>query len=169
MNLNQDMKRVIIVRHAKAVPYGYDNDFTRDLSDRGERDSKAIGNELQKMGVQPDMFISSPAKRAIKTARNFANSLNFDQSLIVENEDIYDGLTTTGFIELNHRLPETAQIVFFFGHNPGFHYFVSNLATDFYGDMPTCSTVAIDFDVTGWPQVKARTGKVAFHLVPRDL
>lgn len=28
------MKRVIIVRHGKAVPYGYDDDFNRDLQDR---------------------------------------------------------------------------------------------------------------------------------------
>jgi phosphohistidine phosphatase len=42
------MKRVIIVRHAKAVPYGYDDDFTRDLTGRGVNDAGRIGNELKK-------------------------------------------------------------------------------------------------------------------------
>ena len=163
------MKRVIIVRHAKSVPYGYDDDFNRDLSDRGEKDARNIGIELQKMGIIPDVMVSSPARRALKTARHIAQSLNFDLKQIIENEDIYDGLTTAGFVELINQLPETAQTAFFFGHNPGFHYFVSNLAHDFVGDMPTCSTLAIDFDVEEWSQVKARSGKVAFHLVPRDL
>ena len=29
------MKQIVIVRHAKAVPYGYEDDFNRDLTERG--------------------------------------------------------------------------------------------------------------------------------------
>ena len=160
------MKRVIIVRHAKAVPYGYDMDFDRELTDRGEKDAGNIGRELKKRGIAPDLMISSPAARALKTARIFAENLGFESGQIQEKMDIYEGLTTSEFISLVHQLPGSVQTVFLFGHNPGFHYLVTNLLEHFWGEMPTCSTVAIDFQVENWQQLQARSGKLAFQLVP---
>lgn len=163
------MKRIIIVRHGKAVPYGYDDDFTRDLRERGKDDAKLVSRELMKRGITPDAIISSPAKRALKTARIFAENLDFKKKNIIEKQDIYDGLTTNEFLELIRDLPEKNETVFFFGHNPGFYYFVSNLLENFYSDMPTTSTVGIDFSVDSWKKVEARTGKQAFHLTPKIL
>ena len=161
------MKRVVIVRHGKAVPYGYDDDFSRDLRDRGKSDAKIISSELQEQEIFPDLIISSPAKRALKTARIFAENLNFNKKNIVEKQEIYDGLTTSEFLEIIQELPSNIETVFFFGHNPGFYYFVSNLLKEFYGDMPTTSTVGIDFPIESWEEVEARTGELAFHLIPK--
>jgi phosphohistidine phosphatase len=160
------MKRVLIVRHAKAVPYGYDDDFTRNLTDRGMNDAQRIGKELKKMGITSDKMISSPANRAIQTATIFAENLDFNKTQIVEIENLYEGMTTSGFIGLINNLTEELQTVFFFGHNPSFQYFVNNLLERFNDDMPTCSTVAIDFNVDSWKKVEARSGKKAFQLIP---
>lgn len=160
------MKRLIIVRHAKAVPYGYDDDFSRDLTERGVNDAERIGKELKIIGVTPDSVISSPANRALQTARIFAETLGFDKKKIVEIENIYYGLTTSEFLNLIKELPETANTAFFFGHNPSFEYFVHNLLEQFNADMPTCSTVAIDFNVDTWKKVGSRSGKRAFQLIP---
>ena len=161
------MKRVVIVRHAKSVPYGYDDDFNRDLSSRGKNDATLVSSELKKRNIFPDAMISSPAKRAIKTARIFAENLGFDKNNIREEEDIYDGQTTSAFLEMIQQVPENAETVYIFGHNPGFHYFVSNLLNYFGGDMPTCSTVGIDFETDSWKNVEARKGKKAFQLIPK--
>jgi len=161
------MKRVVIVRHAKAVPYGYDDDFTRDLTDRGVNDAQRIGEELKKMGILPDAMISSPANRAIQTALIFAENLEFSKKMIAEIDNLYNGLTTSEFLDLIKKLPDTNQTAFFFGHNPSFHYFTNNLLERFYDDMPTCSTVAIDFNVDSWKKVEARSGRKAFQLVPK--
>ena len=161
------MKRVVIIRHAKSVHYGYDDDFNRDLSSRGKSDAAIIGSELKKRNIKPDVMISSPAKRAIKTARIFAEQLDFERNKIIEKQDIYDGQTTSEFVEMIQNLPESASNVFIFGHNPGFYYFVGNLLVSFHDDMPTCSTVAIDFKVNSWSEIEARTGKLAFQLIPR--
>ena len=161
------MKQVVIVRHGKSVPFGYDDDFSRDLRERGKNDAEKISRELHTKGIKPDTIISSPAKRAIKTARIFAENLNFNKNDIVQIKDIYDGLTTHEFLELINNLPEITETAFFFGHNPGFYYFVNNLLGNFDGDMPTCSTVAINFDVDSWGEIEARTGNLAFQLVPR--
>lgn len=161
------MKRVVIVRHAKAVPYGYDDDFSRDLKDRGYKDAKLVSEELGKLGIKPDGMISSPAKRAIKTARIFAKHLGFDEKNIREVADIYDGLTTSEFVDLIQSLDDNLQTVFFFGHNPDFHIFTGNLLKSYHDDMPTCATVGIDFPVETWKQAEARTGENAFRLIPK--
>lgn len=161
------MKQVVIVRHAKAVPYGYENDFERELTDRGEKDAGNIGRDLKRKGISPDIMISSPAARALKTAQIFAENLGFEKSRIQEVSDIYDGLTTSEFLHLIHQLPESAETAFFFGHNPGFHYLATNMSENFRGDMPTCSTVVISFEVDSWQKVEARKGELAFQLVPR--
>lgn len=163
------MKRVVVVRHAKSVHYGYDDDFNRDLSDRGKKDARLVSSELARKGILPDIMVSSPAKRAIKTARIYAENLNFEKKEILEVEDIYDGLTTSEFIELINKFPGNVNTGFIFGHNPGFHYFVSNLLPSFGGDMPTCSTVGIDFEVNTWGEVEARAGILAFQFVPKML
>ena len=118
------MKRVVIVRHAKSVPYGYEDDFNRNLIERGEKDATKISSELQQRGIKIDLMVSSPAKRALKTAHIFAENLGFDKNKISEVKDIYDGMTTSQFLKLIHELRESAETVFFFGHNPDFHYFV---------------------------------------------
>src|SRR5690606_9515651 len=109
----------------------------------------------------------SPANRAIQTALIFAENMGVNKNELVEIEDIYHGLTTSEFLDVIKKLPESTKTAFFFGHNPGFHYFVNNLLEKFYDDMPTCSTIAIDFNVDSWKKVEARSGKKAFQLVPR--
>ncbi len=161
------MKQIVIVRHGKAVPFGYENDFNRDLRDRGKNDAALIGKELKDRNVIPDLIVSSPAKRALKTARIFADHLDYPQNKIHEEQDIYDGMSTSEFIEFVQELPESAETVFFFGHNPGFYYFAANLLKEFRSDMPTTSTVGINLNVDDWSKVEARNGDLAFHLMPR--
>ncbi len=161
------MKHLVLIRHAKSTPYGYEDDFNRDLSERGNKDAKLISTELNTKGILPDIMISSPAKRAIKTAGIFAENLGLNKKTIKKVQEIYTGMTTSEFLGLINDLPDNAGTVFIFGHNPGFYYCTSNLLQKFKDDMPTCSTVGIDFDVDSWKNVTARSGLKAFQLIPR--
>ena len=163
------MKRVIIVRHAKSVPYGYDNDFYRDLTDKGENDAEKISERLKSLGVNPELVIASPATRAMHTATIFCQNLGYDQAKIRQEEVFYEGLTTQSFIDMLQALPDTVQTVFVFGHNPTVYYLAYNLVKYFNSDMPTCSTVAIDFPVEKWTEVSARVGQLAFQLTPKSI
>jgi phosphohistidine phosphatase len=163
------MKRIIIVRHAKAVPYGYEDDFNRDLQERGKNDAKRVSLECKKWGVVPDIMISSPAKRALKTARIFAETLDYEKNQIAINEDIYEGMTTGEFIDLIRSLPENAGTAFFFGHNPGFFYYVTHLLKHYHEELPTCATIGIDFSVEKWEQVSARNGDMSLRITPKML
>ena len=160
------MKRIIIVRHAKAVPYGYEDDFNRDLTDRGKRDAALVSGELKNRGIAPDMMISSPAKRALKTARIFAGNLGISHDSIQENDDFYPGLVLQSFLSFIHLLPADKGNVIFFGHNPGFYNYTAGLLKRFEFDMPTCSTIGINFDVEKWKDIELRSGTLAFRIIP---
>jgi phosphohistidine phosphatase len=163
------MKRVIIVRHAKSVPYGYDDDFSRDLAERGITDAEKISLRLREMGVFPDLVIASPATRTMHTAAIYCQTLGYDVVSIRREVVFYEGLTTQEFVELLRELPEKFQTVFVFGHNPTVYYLVYNLVKYFNSDMPTCSTVALDFEVQTWKDVSARGAKMAFQFTPKSV
>jgi phosphohistidine phosphatase len=163
------MKRVIIVRHAKSVPYGYDQDFHRDLTDRGIHDAEKISTQLKETGIVPDLVMASPAVRTMHTANIFCKNLGYDVESIRQEPEFYEGATTQDFIDVFQQLPEDVQTVFVFGHNPSVYYLVTNLLKYFNADMPTCSTVAVDFPVVKWAEVIARGGKLAFHLTPKSM
>lgn len=163
------MKRVVIVRHAKSVPYGYDKDFYRDLTERGISDAEKISSKLSGMGISPELVLASPATRTMHTATIFCRNLGYNPALIRQDEVIYEGMTTQSFVELLQSLPESVQTVFVFGHNPTVYYLVYNLVKYFNSDMPTCSTVALDFQVEKWTEVSARIGQLAFQLTPKTV
>jgi phosphohistidine phosphatase len=163
------MKRLVVVRHAKAEQGGYDHDFSRSLTERGSDDAYRIANELVEREIRPDRIIASPAKRALTTARIFAEELGFDKTRIQEKKQLYFDLSNNQFIEMIQNVSDEASTVFVFGHNPFMYYIANHLCNDFMGDMPTCSTVVIDFAIDSWNQLKAHQGKLNVHLYPSAL
>ena len=80
------MKTLFLIRHAKsnwadaALP-----DKDRPLNDRGQRDAPKMGERLAKRAVKPDLILSSPATRALKTAEIIAKTLDYRRKDIVVN------------------------------------------------------------------------------------
>ncbi len=162
------MKRVVIVRHAKAVPYGYDDDFNRKLRPSGKEDAAVLSEELKTIGIAPGLIISSPARRAYSTAKVYAKTYEYPKEKIRKEEDLYEGLTTSDFIEMLNDLNDKHDTVFVFGHNPTVHYLVNNLVRVFNSDTPTCSTAVIQFETNKWAEVSSREGQLIHHLKPRN-
>jgi len=95
--------------------------------------------------------------------------LGYDLKTIRQEEDFYEAATTQGFLDVIQQLPEEVQTVFIFGHNPPISYLVYNLVKSFNGEMPTCSTVGINFPVDKWSEVASHGGKVDFQYVPKSM
>ena len=67
-----EVKTLLIIRHAKSSwDIGTLNDFDRSLNDRGKRDAPMMAKRLIDKTIMIDAFVSSPAKRAKKTAEWF--------------------------------------------------------------------------------------------------
>src|SRR5688572_28096927 len=84
------MKTIYIVRHAKSSWSNPDQaDFERGLNDRGKRDAPRMGKRLKEKNVHPDLMVSSPAKRALSTAKRMAEILNYPKEKIKPDRLLY--------------------------------------------------------------------------------
>ncbi|HUN77699.1 MAG TPA: phosphoglycerate mutase family protein [Solirubrobacteraceae bacterium] len=61
-------RQLWLLRHADAEPHGTRPDSDRRLTPRGERQSRAAGRALARMGVTFDAALASPKERALRTA-----------------------------------------------------------------------------------------------------
>ena len=160
------MKRVIIVRHAKSVSYGYDQDYDRTLTERGEEDAEKISQKLKSINIAPDFVIASPAVRTTQTSWIFCNNLGYDAKNILFEKKLYSGKTSENFLSMLRELEDDKKTVMVVGHNPTVYYYLNYLLRDFTDDVPTCSTIGIDFDVESWDKIRPRTGEISFRFIP---
>jgi phosphohistidine phosphatase len=160
------MKRVILVRHAKSISYGYDQDFDRTLTERGEEDALKISQELKKLEIHPDVMIASPAVRTTQTAVIFADTLGYSKKMIRFEKKLFSGKTSENFLVMLQELEDDKETVIVVGHNPTVYYYMLFLMGNFYEDVPTCSTVGIDFDTDSWSKIREKQGKMAFRFIP---
>jgi phosphohistidine phosphatase len=160
------MKRLILVRHAKTISHGYDQDYDRTLTDRGEDDAHTISLELQKLNIRPDLIIASPAVRASQTAWIYADALGYPKETILYEKKLYSGKTQENFLAMLQEMEDEKETIMVFGHNPSIYYYMHYLIREFTDDVPTCSTVAIDFEIDSWSKLRDHQGKIAFRLIP---
>ncbi|HWS00642.1 MAG TPA: histidine phosphatase family protein [Prolixibacteraceae bacterium] len=160
------MKRVIMVRHAKTISYGYDQDYDRTLTERGQNDAERISHEMVKTGIIPDLIISSPAVRTTQTTRIFAGNSGYPSGDVRYDKKIYSGMTTSSFIHMLRELEDHHTTVMVVGHNPTMYYFIDYLLPGFSLDVPTCSTIVIEFDIGKWADLKDHSGKMTHRWIP---
>ena len=160
------MRILTLVRHAKSSwDYPELSDFERPLNSRGRKDAPALATKLRKAGVKPDRLISSPATRAITTARLFAEELNISFDDIVLNPHIYEASAWT-LMHMVRSLLDLDDDVMLFGHNPGISHFARQLADCPFDEMPTCASVRIELAVKSWARIKPGAGKVLRYDFP---
>lgn len=160
------MKRVIIVRHAKTIQYGYDQDYDRTLTDRGEDHAERISLELFKTGIRPDLIISSPAVRTTQTTKIFAKNLGYPTGSVRYDKKLYSGMLTTSFIRMLQEVDDQHTTVMVVGHNPTVYNYLDALLPNFSLDVPTCSTVVIEFDIDNWSELSDYSGKMVYRWIP---
>ena len=162
------MLRLTLVRHAKSSWNDPSMaDFERPLNDRGRRDAPVMAARAGAMRRRPDHLVSSPALRAISTARTFAGALGFSEDDIRLEPRIYDASPQT-LIELVRELEPAARHAMLFGHNPGFSELACWLATCPFHELPTCGIASLELQISGWRELGPGCGRLAAFLYPKD-
>jgi len=162
------MKTLVLVRHAKS---SWDapglSDFDRPLNERGKKDAPEMAERLKEKGLKPDVFLSSPAKRARRTARYFAEAFGVEKEAIVFEEDLYMA-TEEAFLKAVRGRRDGQDTVVLFAHNPGITEFANTLSNVRIDDMPTCSMFAVAADVKSWEDFLAGEKKFLFFDYPKN-
>ena len=137
-------KSVLYIRHAKSSwdHFGI-SDLERPLNERGNKTAPRMAEliHLRYPDSHP-MILSSPAMRAIQTAKYFA--IEFKQS--VDNIRVHEGLYSgdeSNYLECLTELSDDIELVFVFGHNPTIESLVAKFVNAYHGLVPTLSLIHI--------------------------
>jgi phosphohistidine phosphatase len=161
------MKTLYLVRHAKSSWKEVNLlDIDRPLNSRGKRDAPFMGKLLYEKGIEPDVLISSPAKRTRMTAAAFAEALDYPKTRIKINPKIYEADVSDLFLIIKHW-NDDIDAVMLFGHNLCYTDFANLYAKPHLDNVPTTGVVAIDFQVNKWEDITAKNGEVAFFEYPK--
>ena len=169
------MRRLLLLRHAKAVPLTRGDDFERALTESGRADALRIGQYIADCGLTPDRALYSGAARTRETFEIVASA--FAKPIEAEAQNALYEATRFLIVGLLRELPASARAHLVVGHNPGMAD-VANLlsgegaASDrlrLASKFPTGSLAVIAFDKPDWSDLAPGAGRLEKFVIPADL
>jgi phosphohistidine phosphatase len=161
------MKQLILVRHAKS-DWGDPSldDIDRPLNGRGKRDAPLMAERLKERDIKIDAFISSPAKRAKKTACIFAEAYKRKKDHVVFRDELY-GAAEKVFFDVIKNAGNDNNCIAIFSHNPGITDFANLLTETRIDNIPTCGVFAIKADCKKWKDFEEAKKEFWFFDYPK--
>jgi phosphohistidine phosphatase len=161
------MKTLLLVRHAKS---SWDQpgltDFERPLNERGKRDAPEMGRRMKER-IAIDLFVSSPAKRAKKTAKIFAEAYGVDKEDILFIEELYSASPDT-FAEVVASIQDKYNTIAVFSHNPGITDYANSLTNTRIDNIPTSAVFAVQAHTDNWKDFAAAEKTFLFFDFPKN-
>ena len=122
------MRRLILLRHAKAEPRAAgEDDFDRALAPRGREDAVIVAQALAADGLAPDLALVSPARRTTETwisAREAFPPIRTELA-----PDLYDAVPEAIRAAID-AAADSCDTMIVVGHNPGMHEVAVELLID---------------------------------------
>lgn len=107
---------LIIMRHAKAEPFGDKGDSERELTDKGLKRAKAVGKGIESLGLVPDQISCSSVTRTRQTLDRMLKTFG-DKPIVDYRISLYDGGVQAVFDELAHVKAKN-RVFMIVGHEP---------------------------------------------------
>lgn len=158
------MKKLLLIRHAKATHQPGYVDFERPLKPSGLQDAAIMAGRLKEHGVVPQILVSSPALRTLATANVIVQHLGLAKP--EEIKGIYEA-ESTDLISIINEMDARHNFVGLVGHNPAIEqvlYLLSGQAKD----VPPGALGLIEFDTDDWATVRINSGKLTYYDSPKD-
>lgn len=142
------------------------DDFNRPLNERGKHDAPAMAKILVNDHLKIDAFVSSPAKRALKTAKLFIREFQQPEERIILFPDLYNAPVQV-FYTLAKSLDNSFNTVAIFAHNPGITEFLNSLTSFRIDEMPTCGVAGIKIHTDKWEDFEIASREYWFFKAPK--
>ena len=161
------IKTLYIVRHGKSS-WDYENisDIDRPLKLRGIRNAYEMARRLKIDCNVPELFISSPANRALHTASIFLNVYELSYSNLQVDERLY-GSGLSEILEVVKSQHPTVNKLMIFGHNPDFSELASTFAKNSFVNLPTCGIAIFEFKCSLWEEISKENLENEYYDFPK--
>ena len=104
------------------------------------------------------MIISSPANRAMQTAKRAAHKLDFPEDLIVYYRELYTA-DEDDMLDIIQQVDDSCKILMAVGHNPTLLHLANNLAPESISSLPPGGIIVIEFPKGfSWADIKHGSG-----------
>ena len=162
------LKQLFIIRHAKSSwgTLGL-NDFDRPLNERGNRDAPMMAKRLWNRNIHLDAIVTSPANRAMSTARYFSAENHLNEQQWVEIPSLYHAPASRFYDVIQKDLPDNWNTVALFSHNPGITDFVNSTGLLRLDNMPTTGIFGISVETAHWKDFRTATKSFLFFDYPK--
>lgn len=165
------MLTLFLCRHAKS---SWDepglSDKERPLNPRGKIDAPLMGKMLKNNDEKADLCISSPARRALKTAKLIADEINYSRNKIITETRLYMA-DIDDFIEVieeyGDKNGDNNKSIMLFSHNYGITEFANFISASEIDNIPTCGIVKIRFKCRQWKNIRKEKGKAEYFIYPK--
>lgn len=158
------MKKLLLIRHAKAVHDTAYNDFERPLKHSGMRGATAMAERIERGSMVPQLLVTSPSIRTLATANIFSEQLKLPRPK--EDQRIYDARQQT-LLDVINEFPDDHDFIGLVGHNPGIcqmiHYFTGEFL-----DVPPGAVALVTFEVDEWKLLTNDSGRLKWFSAPKD-
>lgn len=168
LETQSDARLLVIMRHAKAEPWG-ESDHSRRLAEQGVADAKAAGRWLAGQGFVPDLALVSGATRTQETWAAVSDGATWSVSPVFDDALYSAGPDTA--LDLIREAPAEARSLLVIGHNPTVAYLAHQLddgegaptaIADMTGGYPTSAMTVLS--VSGnWSDLESAS-VIAFHV-----
>ncbi len=172
------MKRLYLLRHAKAVPAEPAlEDHDRALAVRGMHDTGAMARYMRKNGFLPDLILSSSSARTRQTTDLVLREIGAR----TDYRDVLYLAEAGKILAQVQSAPQGAAGVMVVGHNPGLEDLANLLAREpvrrkervrrdvLEEKFPTAALAVLDFDVEKWRDIRPGEGALVDFVRPKDL
>lgn len=162
------MKTLVLIRHGKSSWKDKNlKDIERPLKKRGLADGSLMTKVLKERQIIPDLIITSPAARALETAKILASEYSMDTNQIVTESRLYMESKGKLLKEIN-KIDEKFNTVFLISHNPAITDLANTLTGEEIKNIPTSGAFAVQFENITWAEVDKTKGKKTFFEVPKN-
>jgi phosphohistidine phosphatase len=158
------MKKLLLVRHAKASHDTSYNDFERPLKHSGIDDATLMAERLKNASIIPQILVASSSVRTAATADILSEHLLLPKPTL--NKNIYEGGQKVALAIINH-FEDQYDFVGLVGHNPDIaelvYYFTREMR-----DIPPGTAILISFEVDEWKLISKGMGTLTWFGSPKD-
>ncbi len=166
------LRRLLLLRHAKAARPPGTADHERPLSGRGRRDARAAGRLLAKEDWLPDLVLCSTARRTRETWELAAEELAGLPQVRFEPRLYHPPVPQ--LLAVVHEVPAHVSTLLLIGHNPSLRDTILMAAGDGVGQrvreveekFPTAAVALLAWRGT-WDELDARTALLTGLAVAR--
>src|SRR5436190_24210802 len=166
------MRRLMLLRQAKARRAEGLKDFDRPLKPTGREQARLIGEFMAARRLEPGFAVVSTAIRARETF-DLVDIFLHPPPARVDEPLIYEA-TAEALFDFVRAFPAKQPSALLVGHNPAVEGLANELISAgeemalarFDGHMPTGALAVIDFTADRWSKIERASGALALFVTP---